>query len=154
MDISSYNPNMTQTEVNQLNVQVNSFNAGLEAQHLGSKNAMDEADFLNLLITQLKNQDPTNPVNDKEFIGQMAQFTSLKQMNNMSTSLNQFVREFSFTKAVALVNKEIDWTDDTGHAQTGIVDSIKVRAGDTFLNVGGTEVRLEQVSEVRPVPNA
>lgn len=153
MEINGNNM-LSQTEINQLNVRVNSFNTQLEADHVGSKNTMMEADFLNLLVTQLRNQDPTNPVNDKEFIGQMAQFTSLKQMSNMSESLLQFVKEFSFTKAVALVNKEVSYVDDLGNYMNGVVDSIRVREGDTFLNVGGNEVRLDQVSEVRPVVEA
>lgn len=149
MDVASYDPTMTQSEINQLNTRVDSFNTGIRAQNQGSKNTLEEADFLNLLVTQLRNQDPTDPVKDKEFIGQMTQFTNLKQMSKMSESMVQFVKEFSFTKAVAMVNKQVSWTDDSGRLQSGIVDSIKVREGDTFLNVGGTEVRLDQVSEVR-----
>lgn len=54
-----------------------------------NKNALTDStmgkdEFLNLLVTQLKNQDPMNPMQDKEFIAQMAQFSSLEQMQNMS----------------------------------------------------------------------
>jgi flagellar basal-body rod modification protein FlgD len=49
------------------------------------KNEMDKDAFLKLLLTQLANQDPIQPLEDKDFIAQMAQFSTLEQMNNMST---------------------------------------------------------------------
>lgn len=48
---------------------------------------LDKDAFLKLLVTQLKNQDPLNPMEDREFIAQMAQFTSLEQMQNMNDNL-------------------------------------------------------------------
>ncbi len=45
--------------------------------------------FLKLLVTQLKNQDPLSPMDDKEFIAQMAQFSSLEQMKNLDKNLSQ-----------------------------------------------------------------
>lgn len=52
-----------------------------------NSNVLDKDAFLNLLVTQLKNQDPLNPMEDKEFIAQMAQFSSLEQMQNLSKNL-------------------------------------------------------------------
>ena len=51
--------------------------------------ALDKNSFLKLLVTQLSKQDPTNPMNDREFISQMAQFSSLEQMNNVANSMNK-----------------------------------------------------------------
>ena len=49
--------------------------------------ALGKDAFLNLLVTQLKNQDPLNPMDDRDFIAQMAQFSSLEQMQNLNTTL-------------------------------------------------------------------
>lgn len=51
------------------------------------KNALDKDAFLRLLTTQLANQDPLNPMEDKEFIAQLAQFSSLEQIQNLNKNI-------------------------------------------------------------------
>lgn len=53
--------------------------------------------FLNLLMTQLKYQDPLNPMDDKQFISQMAQFSSLEQMQNMNTGMEDLIASVQLT---------------------------------------------------------
>lgn len=52
------------------------------------KSSLDKDAFLKLLVTQLQNQDPLNPMDDKEFISQMAQFSSLEQMENLNKTVS------------------------------------------------------------------
>lgn len=144
------NTQMSQAEINSANELVNTFNTQLkEQQKVVSKNALGEADFLQLMITQLKNQDPTKPMEDKQFIAQMAQFTSLKQMNNLAATMSTFTKEFSFTKAVALVQKEINWTDGNGRLHQGVVDSVRVKGGESYLVVGDQEVQMTDINSVK-----
>ena len=67
-----------------LNQTNNEFNAALSKQK-GSN--LDKDSFMLLLVTQFKYQDPLNPMDDKEFIAQMAQFSSLEQLMNLNTSM-------------------------------------------------------------------
>ena len=53
------------------------------------KQELDKEAFLRLLVTQLANQDPTNPMDDRDFMAQMAQFSALEQMVNMTKSIEQ-----------------------------------------------------------------
>ena len=56
-------------------------------------------DFLKLLVTQLQHQDPMNPMDDKDFMGQMAQFSSLEQMTNMATAIDRWAPRASCRRA-------------------------------------------------------
>ncbi|AEF80299.1 flagellar hook assembly protein FlgD [Leadbettera azotonutricia] len=70
--------------------------------------SLGKDDFLKLLLTQLANQDPTAPLEDKEFIAQMAQFSSLEQMNNMAADFSKMARMFQVTEASAALGKSVE----------------------------------------------
>lgn len=103
-------------------------------------------DFLNLMVTQLKYQDPLQPTDDKEFIGQMAQFSSLEQMQNMNSSLSN-------SQAFSLIGKHITAnTTDTKTAETktteGDVTSVKVSGGKSYVVVNGEDILVDKITNV------
>lgn len=105
-------------------------------------------DFLNLLVTQLKYQDPLSPMEDKEFISQMAQFTSLEQMKNMNNSVQ-------ITQATSFIGKQVTWADSQGNEMAGVVKSVKIVNGEARVLVGDQTLELKQiltVSEVAATP--
>ena len=101
-------------------------------------------DFLNLLVTQLKYQDPLSPMEDKEFISQMAQFTSLEQMKNMNNSVQ-------ITQATSFIGKQVTWADSQGNEVTGIVKSVKIVNGEARVIVGNETLELKQILSVSEV---
>jgi flagellar basal-body rod modification protein FlgD len=103
-------------------------------------------DFLNLLVTQLRYQDPLNPTDDKEFIGQMAQFSALEQMQNLNSS-------FTATKAYAMIGKGItanitDPSTDETVEVSGDVASIKISSGKYYAVVKGKDIPVENITNV------
>ncbi len=96
------------------------------SQSSATKNTeLDKNAFLNLLIAQLKNQDPLNPMKDQEFIAQLATFSSLEQMGNMNKNM-----EKSFS--MGLLGASI--TDIKG--STGVVKAVDIdMKGDTFFTL-------------------
>lgn len=111
--------------------------------------ALDKNSFLKLLVTQLSKQDPTNPMNDREFISQMAQFSSLEQMNNVANSMNKL----RGSQANNLIGKMVQGKDFvTDKPVQGIVtSSIFTPNGDVLLKVNGRHIKLDDISEVTEV---
>ncbi|MHA6484396.1 flagellar hook capping FlgD N-terminal domain-containing protein [Paenibacillus sp. strain BS8-2] len=103
--------------------------------------------FLSILVTQLRNQDPMQPMQDKDFIAQMAQFTSVEQLMNMSGEL-ALMRQ-SIGSASSLIGKFIEWYeyDNQGNVTslTGKVDSILSKDGLLYAKTGDKEVALDYV---------
>ena len=108
--------------------------------------ALGKDEFLNLLITQLKYQDPLSPMDNTEYVAQLAQFSTLEQMNNMSNSLSS-MEAFSMVGKIITAAVEDPASGEMKDIQ-GVVDSVKIRSGVTTLIVGGQEVKTSEVTYV------
>jgi len=112
--------------------------------------------FLKILMTQLQNQDPTNPMEDKEFISQMAQFSSLEQMTNMTTAINSLIAIQQQNQLISysdFIGKEVNWSqvDEDSKVTTGngIVQSVKFADGTAqFVLEDGLVLEPGNISEV------
>lgn len=117
----------------------------------GNGQELGKDQFLSILITQLRHQDPLQPMQDREFIAQMAQFTSLEQLMNINTQLTAMSQ--SLGAASSLIGKQISWMykpEDGSESvmKSGIVDSIIVREGVHYAKVGDSEVSLDQIMKI------
>jgi len=106
MDLSL---SMTTTDRSRVAAQTAAFNETLtgspEAQEM-----LGRDDFLKILLTQLQNQDPTQPMEDKEFISQMAQFSALEQMTNVASGFEQMNALLSSTQALSVLGRTVEVT--------------------------------------------
>jgi len=108
---------------------------------------MGKNDFLMLLSAQLRYQDPLNPQSDSEFASQLAQFTTLEQMQNMNETLNAMASY----QAYSLVGKYVvamAVVDGVLSEIPGIVDSVFTRNGTTFAQVGDFVVPISAITDV------
>lgn len=136
---------MSQTDVARTKLQVDALNKELGGGK-ASKPDLDKDDFLKILITQLQHQDPTNPMQDKEFIAQMAQFSSLEQMTNMATSFGKLSSVLNSSEAQSLLGRTVEVID----GETAIYGKVSqvVRGEFPLVMVNGSFYDLEQVSKV------
>ena len=129
----------TQMSVDQFNKK-NTVNGRTASQELGKD------DFLKLLLTQLSHQDPTTPMDNNQFIAQMAQFSSLEQMNNMSTGFQKLATLMNNTDAFSTLGKTVEIkTGDTN--VTGTVEGI-TRGEHPQVKVNGMYYDLDKINSV------
>ncbi len=110
--IANFSAEMSPQEKLMLEQEVDLLNKQNFAQTRVPKQELGKDDFLQLLIAQLTHQDPTSPMEDTQFIGQMAQFSSLEQMTNMNKNFTEVSEMLSGSSAVNAVGKKVEI--DTG----------------------------------------
>jgi flagellar basal-body rod modification protein FlgD len=114
-----------------------------------NKNQLGKDAFLKLLTTQLQHQDPLNPMEDSEFMGQMAQFSTLEQITNMATANTAMADNLTFSKSVGLIGRTVTYKDAEEQTHTGKVERVTTTDGKPALTVGGIDgVDPSSVTEV------
>ena len=118
----------------------------LNQRNISSNQNLGKEDFLKILLTQLTHQDPTAPMEDKEFIAQMAQFSSLEQMTNMAADFAKMARMLRSTEASGSLGKAVELNLEDGTVQ-GVVRAVTREEMPQIL-VNGRYYDWEQVSTV------
>ena len=109
---------------------------------------LGQEEFLQLLVVQMRNQDPLKPVSDTEFIAQMAQFSNLEQTKEMSSDIAKLRQSTAFNQATALMGKQVRLLSGESTFTKGIVTDLTVRDGEVSLIVNGKTYELGQVVSV------
>ncbi|HQE21881.1 MAG TPA: flagellar hook capping FlgD N-terminal domain-containing protein [Thermosynergistes sp.] len=108
------------------------------AQTREIKTELDKDSFLRILVTQLTNQDPLEPLKDTEFIAQMAQFSELEQMMNISKQLDNLTM-LSLLSSGGLVGRTVSFFDEAGEEASSRVLSVRFGDGDMTLELASGE---------------
>ena len=142
MDIST---NMSSIDKAMVDLQVDTFNKSISDGRV-KKNELGKDDFLKILITQLSHQDPTKPMEDKEFIAQMAQFSSLEQMTKLSSDFTQVADRLQVSQAMDMLGKSVQ-INTAGGAVNGEVTQV---TGGSYpqLLVNGKYYNLSEVTNI------
>jgi flagellar basal-body rod modification protein FlgD len=113
-----------------------------------TRQTLDQQDFLKLLIAQMSAQDPLNPISNTDFVGQMAQFSTLQQTETMQKDIAQIRSSQSLTQAGGLLGRIVQVQGAQGVPVTGVVSAVTMEAGTPILIVNGQQYGLSQVLSV------
>jgi len=107
-------------------------------------------DYLNLLITQLRNQNPLEPLDNNEMASQLTMLGQLEQLENLNGNFAKVMTATQLSQAAGLVGKEISFYDGEAQAAvSGRVDRVEVVDGEVCLMVGEAAVGFENILSVR-----
>ena len=140
------NTMMSAAEKTQTTLAVDTFNKSLAVNGRTASPELGKDDFLKLLITQLQNQDPTSPMENTEFIAQMAQFSSLEQMTNMSTEFTKLANMLNSGEAVSLLGKSVEVASGESSI-SGVVEAV-TRGTNPQIKVNGMLYSMDQINAV------
>lgn len=104
--------------------------------------------FLQLLVAQLQNQDPLNPVSDKEFISQLTALNTVQSLENLNANFSEMLKLQQLTQGADLIGKTVTYTPADGGTATGKVESVAAQDGKFVLTVGSARVSLDQIQSV------
>ncbi len=95
--------------------------------------------FLQLLVAEMKNQDPMSSSQDPtQSVTQMAQFSSVEQLTNL-------VQSSQSAQSIALIGHTVAYTDSAGNAGQGVVDAVTFDQGSPVIDVGGVGISASQI---------
>ncbi len=142
---------MSLEEIARTKKQAEAVNSRLKRKDGSIKGDLGRDAFLKLLVTELRHQDPTQPMADREFISQMAQFSSLEQMTNINSSMKSLHRSSRASEAYALLGKRVEaFNTATGKAVEGLVSKVFFKENEVRVMVDGQEVGLGDIHAVLP----
>lgn len=109
---------------------------------------MSRDEFLRILVSEISNQDPLDPLDHKEFLGQLATLQELEATSSLTEGIQSLSRFQEMGAASALIGRTVRGNDDDGNPVSGTVDRVTVDGRDVRLMVGGRAVAMANVREI------
>ena len=104
---------------------------------------IDYNGFLQLLIAQMKNQDPTNPSDSSEYMSQLAQLSSVQEAVTTNTKLDTLLSSSALAQADGLIGHTASFTDANGQSTTGKITEVRIIQGGAVATLDtGIQVQL------------
>jgi len=129
-------------------VQNSQYEVETERASLEGNDGLGQDAFFKILITQLQNQDPLDPMEDREFISQMAEFSSLEKVEKIYGMLEQQINVSQLAGQADLIGKEIT-ANVEGVQLKGTVDGVKSKNEEIWVVLeNGSEIRMDKLTAI------
>ena len=123
---------------------------GQQATYADPLQNVTMSDFLNLLVTELQNQDPMNPMDDTQILQEVSQIKEIESNQRLSDTLTSMQTQQDLVAASTMLQKTITGLADSGNTVTGQVDKVTVDSSGVKVCVGSDTISLANISEVDP----
>ena len=104
--------------------------------------------FLNLLVAQLKFQNPMSPADGTQFLAQTAQFTMVEKLTQLTDQNKQLLADNQSLAAATLLGKSVSWADADGNVRQGVVTSATFGSDGASVLVGAQKIPFNQIRDV------
>jgi len=128
----------------------------ISAAASAASKTLTTSDFLQLLTTEMNNQDPLQPMDDTASMAQLAQFSSLDAMNTLSQNFSSMRADQSKYTAASYIGMQVTVTDSTSASglTTGTVTAVDTSSDTPQLQINGNYYPLSTITKVEPAPAA
>src|SRR5262245_46937300 len=110
--------------------------------------ALTSQDFLKMLITELKNQDPTQPVSNSELLQQLSQMQALQSNVELKSTLQDFANNQQVASGASFLGKLVTGTDANNNPVSGVADSVFLQNGTLMIGVGSSSISVANVTGI------
>lgn len=109
--------------------------------------SLNEGDFLNLMMDQMKNQDPLNPSDPTQYMSELASFSSLDEQIQIQESSSQSASNQAASSALQMLGQNVNYTDSNGTSGSGTVSAVDFTSAGPTLTIGGTSgISLSEIT--------
>jgi flagellar basal-body rod modification protein FlgD len=123
--------------------------SGSSAASAANPYNMSPEDFIQLMVTQLQNQDPTQPTSNQDLLSQMSQIGQLESSTSLQTTMQSVTLQTQVGSASALIGKTVTGVDSSNNSSSGVVNSVSVAGGTVSLNLdSGDTLPLTGLSSI------
>ena len=114
--------------------------------------ALTSQDFLKMLITELKNQDPTQPVSNSELLQQLSQMQALQSNVELKSTLDNFASNEQIASGASFLGKVVSGTDANSNQVSGVADQVFMQNGTLMIGIGSSAISVANVTGVSLAP--
>ena len=111
-------------------------------------NELTMSDFIRMMVAELENQDPMNPISNTEMLQQISQMRSITSSDRLTTSIEALAMGQSLSTASSLIGKTVTGLDSLGNEVEGRVDRVTIENGEAKLFIGSSIIHAGRVTAI------